>query len=311
MDCGKYIGLLGLLISLNHEASAVSMSTIYSFFGKYGHESTCIKEYPVKQPLTFTVHNQEGSIKVKNTWKQNKVYVTAIKKSSSQEFLPEITIDEQLTSKENASSLTLTTKYRSTATKGCVEYILIIPENATLHLVNNNGDIMVQETLQPLTATTQCGNICVTNTRNIVTAHAQEKGSIIIERAHGNVRAMTGNGDITIHDASNSVIASTQKGSIYTTASHVSPTSRIILSADAGNIELGMPALVNATIQGKTERGCVKSDHYITLKPRMTKLNNEVWSQFKREVDGTIGTGEAEIKLTSKSGTIKITEVTA
>lgn len=313
MHCKLNIFVLGTILVSTHcnQALAFSFSHVFSFFGKYSYESTFTKEYELKNPGTLTIHNKEGSIKIKTAWKQNKIYLTAIKKSSNELFLPEISIDEQLTTKDNQTNVTLKTKYRSTATKGCIDYVLIVPENMTVNLTNDTGDIIVNELNNPLIATTTHGNISIYNTKNTITAQAQERGSIIIDRAKGNVRATSANGDISIEDASNSIIATTQKGSIYTTITNLPPTSRILLTTHSGNIELGMPSLVNASVSGKTERGSVKSDHYITLKQRITKLNNEVWAQLKREIDGTIGTGEAEIKLNSGSGNIKITEITA
>ncbi len=258
----------------------------------------------------LTINNKEGSIKIKTAWKQNKIYLTAVKRSNNELFLPEISVDEQIITKDNQTTITLKTKYQSAATKGCIDYILIVPETLTATLVNDTGDIIVNELAAPVTATTINGNISIANTKHTITAQVQEKGGILIDRAKGNIRATCANGDITIEDAANSIIATCQKGSIFTTLTNIPPTSRIILTAHSGNVELGMPTMVNASVSGKTERGSIKSDHYITLKPRITKLNNEIWAQFKREIDGTIGTGEAEIKLCTNSGNIKITEVT-
>lgn len=304
------IGILFFSLLVLPKVYAFSLSNVYAFFGKYVYESTFTKEYEIKNPGTLTITNKEGSVKIKTAWKQHTMYVTAVKRSNNELFLPEISIDEQLITQENKTNVLLKTKYHSTATKGSVDYVVIIPETMTVTIANETGDITINELISPIAATTTNGNIAISNTKNTVTAQVHDRGSIIINNAKGNVRATTVQGDITVKDATNSIIATTQKGSIITTIATVLPTSRILLTAHSGNIELGMPSLVNATVFGKTARGSIKSDHYITLKPRITKLNNEVWAQLKREIDGTIGTGEAEIKLNSGSGNIKITEIT-
>jgi hypothetical protein len=71
---------------------------------------------------------------------------------------------------------------------------------------------------------------------------------------------------------------------------------------------LALPDATNATVMGRASRGTIKSDHYITLRPIETKLNNFAWKRFKQEVYGTLGTGEAEIQVTTQRGNIVITD---
>jgi hypothetical protein len=81
-----------------------------------------------------------------------------------------------------------------------------------------------------------------------------------------------------------------------------------VLHTDKGAIELALPTTINATITSKTAQGISICDHYVTLKPYTTKINADTWTRLKKEFEGTMGSGEAEIKLTSLHGNISITK---
>src|SRR5262249_4358763 len=144
-----------------------------------------------------------------------------------------------------------------------------------------------------------------------VYAHTETNGSIAINQASGPVQAITNHGGITIHDAKNSVIAQTSKGKITVHCASIPATGSIQLTTNSGMITLAMPTSANATIQGQTTHGTLLSEHYLTIKPQTTKLNDDAWARFKKEVHGTLGTGESAIKLSSVHSNIKIVDTTA
>ncbi len=184
-----------------------------------------------------------------------------------------------------------------------------MPTNIALNLHTDRGAIHANDINGPIVATTQIGDIELKNIGNTITAQTEESGIIRIEKAQGNVKAITNIGDIFITDASKSIIANAQKkGNIYTTCTEVPPTSKIALNSDVkGTITLTLPSTVNATVQGKTARGRFTSDHYITIKPFTTKLNKYTRKELERQIDGIIGTGEADIRVSS-NGDIKLRE---
>ncbi len=306
----KYYLLSLCMIPSSVTLGKASLQRVYEFFGAKTHEAVVDKEFNLEQPGTLTINNTHGNITIERTWKDKKVCVRALKKSAKAEHLDIIDIKDDLQTNNKITNLKLETECEDEKAKIQVDYELIIPITMKLQLSTDRGSIQVNEVHGPVMATTIHGNIEINNTTNTVVAQTEETGSITINQARGNIRATTNKGDITITDAINSVIAKTEKGKITTACSTVPQTGRIILSSAAGAITLGLPAEVNATFLGKTERGTLTSNIPITIKPITTTLDSKTWSRFKKEVDGTLGTGKADIRVSSASGNIKIVQTT-
>ena len=193
-----------------------------------------------------------------------------------------------------------------------MDYQLIVPTKTTLQLNTDNGSINVNEVNGEVHACTLYGNIEIRNSSNTITAQTEETGTITIANAKGNIKATTNKGDINIENAHKSILATAQKGTIYTSCDQVPATSRIVLNCESsGGINLTLPTTVNATLQGKTAKGELTSDHYVTIKPYTTKLNKNTRRELKKQVNGILGTGEADIRLTCNNGNIKILETQA
>jgi hypothetical protein len=135
-----------------------------------------------------------------------------------------------------------------------------------------------------------------------------KKGSISILNAHGPIEAHTQQGNITAENITHNCNARSTSGKITLTYKNVPATSSINLTSTSGNIVLGLPAETNAEICGNTTYGTFMSDHDITLKSYTTKLNKITWKQFTQHVEGTLGTGDATIKINSAKGNVKIVE---
>lgn len=300
-----------LLLSITSIASAhifdkFSLDGVYSLFGKYTHEEVIEKEFQLEHPGTLSVSNIAGNITITTEWKRNTICLKAIKKTAKPELLEMITLKAQ---QSNNHDLILASIFAQESLKGALEFQLIVPSDMKLNLSTDNGNIIIQDVNGQVIATTLNGNIDIKNTTNNITAKTENNGHITITHAKGNVIASTQKGDIMITDATQSVVATTQKGNIITACSEVPATSRIVLNAEqSGGITLSLPAEVNATLQGKTTKGSLTSEHYVTVKPFTTRLDKNFHKQFKQTVNGFIGTGEADIRLTSNNGNIKILE---
>lgn len=296
-------------ITLTLGSGKFSLDGIYSLFGKYSNEAVVEKEYRITKPATLTINNIDGDIIITTEWKRDSICLKATKKATKEELLNEFSIKAKHEERFDGNHLTLKTTCPHKEIKGSITYNLIVPTHIALNLHTDRGVIRVNDVNGPVVATTQIGNIELKNVGNTITAQTEENGSIHIEKAQGNIKATTNKGDIMIADASKSIIANTQKGNIITTCSEVPPTSKIVLNSEAsGGITLALPSTVNATLQGKTTRGRLTSDHYVTIKPFTTKLTKHTRREFERQVDGILGTGEADIRVSSNNGNIKIIE---
>lgn len=280
-----------------------------NIFNRTPHEEVVDREYKVTPKCTLNICNLDGDISVKAEWKCNAICLKATKRTKKEEMLPAIEILENRKVQDNQTSLTITTACKDPNASGKVDYELIVPAHVALNLNTQNGNINLNEVHGPVVASTSCGDIRMDKTANVVTAHTEKSGSININRARGAVRATTYNGDINIHESHASVVANAlNRGNIITACAQVPSTSTVQLNTAYGQIELSLPSEVNAMVTGRTERGVLTSDHFITIKPHATRLDKNAWTRFKREVDGVIGNGESTIKLSNARGNIKITK---
>jgi len=281
---------------------------VFGFFSNYNFEQTEDKEYAVSNPGTLTLNNFDGNITIRTNWNQNAVCVKAIKRTNKEEMLPDIRVKSAQQQVNGQDDLTIATVYANDGVKAQVDYELIVPSEMRLQLTTHRGMIVVNDVNGSVAASTTHGNIEINNTHQLVVAQTQKSGSILIKDSKGPIQATTCSGNITIKDASDNIVACAERGTIKSMCSTVPQTGSIKLETASGSIVLGLPTEANATIRGRTERGTVMSDHYVRLMPRETKLNRRTWNQFKKEIDGILGSGEANIELSCKSGNIKILE---
>jgi len=301
---------LSTLLSFTSVCSPISATSSFkkvsAFFGSFPYEEILQKEYKIEKQGTIIIENIDGPITITTGWKKNTIFLKVIKKSNKPEQLPYIQIIDKQTTLDK---LMIKTEYVQTNTKGLAEYELIVPTDIRLQIsISNQGTINIKEIQGPIAAITNQGNIEIIKTNNTIHAQITKTGSITVDQAHGAISATAHHGDISIDHSHKSILATTTKGHISVTCDVVPSTSSIRLETNSGLITLALPTTTNASFKGKTTRGTITSNHYLTLKPCTTKLNNVAWSRFKKEVDGILGTGEAEIKCRSNHGNIKIVE---
>lgn len=306
----QYIATFVFFTSLTASSLVASpLQKVYAFFGANVYQQAINTEYELENPGILTLENMQGSITVTAESNKKKVLVSAVKKAHTEKTLPHIHIKGSLTQTNNTNHLTLRTEFDKDAI-GEIDYSLIVPKGITLHLTTDQGNITIGQAHGPISASTNSGSITITKAGSTVKAQA-ENGSISIADAAENVTAHTSHGNITIEGSKKSVVAQTQKGEIIAHCLQLPATSRIQLSTQAGNVKLTLPENVNAAIFGQTEKGTLVSDAFIDIKPRTTKLDKKAWKQFQKEVEGTLGSGEAEIKVTTAHGNIKIAQTTS
>jgi len=300
------VSLLFLSIITPHVAHGkFSFKTISSWFSNKLEEEIIEKAYDIEEGKKLSLENINGNITIKTDPQQVTVSLKATKRALEEELAYINVINEY-----NNDNLIIKTEVNQETIKDAViDYELSVPANVKLHLITQNGSITVDNVHTPLVATTLNGNIDIEHTYASIKADSKETGNVHVIQAIGNVYVSTGNGGITIDNASKSVVAHAHKGNISVTCDEVPPTSTIRLNTNSGTIALALPPETNATLKGKTDRGTVISDHYITLKEQTTQLNRKAWVRFKKEVNGILGSGEADIQMHTASGNVKIKEV--
>ena len=295
------------IITTNSLLGKMSFDRLYGFFGKYTHEAIVEKEFELKPSGHLVMNNNNGNITITTEWQRNTICLKATKRTTTEEDLELIHINAYNDPERN--QLTISSAFDNNTLKGCVDYELIVPAQTKLQLNTDNGSIKVNDAKGEIVATTLNGDIEIHNTSNTITAQTEDSGAITIVNAQGNIKATTNKGNITIQEARKSIIATTQNGNIITDCAQVPSTSRIVLNAESsGAIDLKLPSSVNASVHGKTNKGRLTSDHFITLKPLTTQLTRQTRRELEKQVDGILGTGEADIRIMSKNGNIRILE---
>lgn len=278
---------------------------IWSYFSKPTYEHVSLKELTIPKNGTILLKNTAGDISIKE-WNQPTVQLKATKQAFKEEFLSQTSINSQLQEK----TLTITTNHTSPDSTTLVQYELIVPQNTKVNVTTGQGSIKIDKLNAPIKAITQEGSITITNTKAAVDALA-ENGAITIKNVLGNVRAETTTGNIIIQGSQHTVVAKTKSGTITTECATVPSLDTVLLNAQSGNINLALPHQTNADLQARTAKGTLTCEHYVTIKPQTVQLNQKTWSRLKKEVAGTLGTGEATIKLHADAGNIKIMQATA
>jgi DUF4097 and DUF4098 domain-containing protein YvlB len=281
-----------------------SLHTVGSWFGRKAHETTVTHTYIAPEDGTLAIETTAGAITINTRARQEHISLVAVKRAAREEQLPELTIGEE----QSSQQLRLKTIFDPHVIKqGSVDYTLTIPENIKIHAVTHDGSITINKTALPVVCSTDNGTISIGSSYKMV--HATTKyGSIDIANALHDVCAQTEYGNITIQQAHKNVQARTHKGYITVAYAHIPPTSAVDLHTQIGSINLELPANSNVSIKGSTQRGTITSEHYLTLKEKLTKLDTSAWRRFKKEVDGMLGSGEAMVTLQCASGNVKISQ---
>jgi hypothetical protein len=262
------------------------------------------KEFPATLLNSLSLSNHNGSITIKAGPKKSLFLRTTIR-AKKEEYLDNIEI---IVDSSKNNHLAITTKNRNKKSTGSVDYELIVPTSIAITLsVTGSGDVSIKDVHGTIDVVTN-DNITLINTKKLASAQCLKKGSININNALGPVEVYTQQGNIIAGNILHSFEAHTKTGNINVTYKNVPSTSSINLHTTSGNILLALPTDTNAEIYGYTTHGTLMSEHDITLKSYTTKLNKSAWIKFTKEVDGTLGTGDATIMVQSTKGNVKIIE---
>jgi len=268
-------------------------------------EETIDKKIALKPHGTLSIENMQGNILIKTDWKQNSIILKATKQMRKKGKFENITI--QINEQPKKNKVIVQTSFKDKKTKGTVHYELIIPKNIKMNLKTLYGSIKIKNVTGATYAKTEKGNIKIFDTKGPIIAES-DNGNIEIGRTQGNIKAKARYGNIFITDSTKCIHGETTSGNIIVSCKNLHSLGKIALYAQKGNIDLCVPTTTNADLHARTKKGKLISDHYIKIKPQTVKLNRQTWDRFKREVTGTLGTGEALIKMSANIGNIKISK---
>jgi len=286
----------------SQNAIAFSLKKVKSAFGGKPFLEIIEQEYTLDGQKILVIENERGNITIKTDWECNKIALKAtVHKTAENENHTNIISDTS-----NPQEFVLRTLADNNKYHPHVDYELIVPSKMKLKLINGKGDIWVNDTHGITLASTDSGNIFLNNVQNKARAATLNAGSIHCKECTGALYVSTTRGNIRISDAQSTVVAKTDVGKIHVKCSELKEKSQLDLSSTWGNIAIALPEDCDADIKAHTERGTCICEHYITLRPQTTKLNDNAWSNFKRSIDGTIGSGRIPVQISSVSSNIRI-----
>lgn len=233
----------------------------WSWWQKQQEEERVTKKYEISQHSTINFHGIRGNLTVR-THTHPMIMIEAIKRGPLLD-LRATTIHTKISTDE----VFITTKQPDDSIE--VDYILVVPEYASLILQQDDGDIQVKNS----------------------------KGSIDILAKHGDVYA----------SSYNTVSIKAPHGTVHIDQKQLPVTSSVFVQAGFG-IEFAVSPNVNAHLFAKTLNGKIRTHGamYLNLDSFITLLNEDLWKRIKKDIKATIGIGGAPITLEVTKGDIVI-----
>lgn len=144
-----------------------------------------------------------------------------------------------------------------------------------------------------------------------VRARTVNQANLTVENVAGEHELSNVNGGITANDIEGSVVADTTNGRIEVSFTELTPNRAMSFTTFNGDIDLSLPADVDADLRIATNRGEILTDFDVEVQPRQPNVerDNDVGRyrvSLEQEVRATIGAGGPEIRLRTFNGDIVI-----
>lgn len=154
----------------------------------------------------------------------------------------------------------------------------LVPHHTSLDLVTHNGAVEIADITGKVEATTHNGAV---TTRNVTGSHS----------------LTTHNGRISCRQISGDLELETHNGSVDVVYTDNAPTpGKVDIVTHNGGIDFTPPANLSAKVDISTHNGSIRTVLPITI----------VGEVSKRELRGTIGSGEGRLHLETHNGSIRI-----
>ncbi len=122
-------------------------------------------------------------------------------------------------------------------------------------------------------------------------------GDVRIDGAHGDVRAASVSGDLTLRNLdATAVHATTVSGDVDATVTALSGDGALRFSSVSGDVTVAMPASLDADFSMSTVSGDLDTDFPLTVSGRMGR----------RSVNATIGKGGRRFAISTVSGDVRL-----
>jgi DUF4097 and DUF4098 domain-containing protein YvlB len=126
-------------------------------------------------------------------------------------------------------------------------------------------------------------------------------GNVIVANSHGDIRASTASGNVTVRNVAGQVNASSASGDVEADIARLEGNDNMSFNTASGNVNVRMPADLDADVSMSTVSGKVKTDFPIEVKE----------SEYGggTHAKGRIGSGMRQVRLSSASGDVSLTRM--
>ena len=177
-----------------------------------------------------------------------------------------------------------------------VSFDITLPKQTRLDLVTHNGAVNINQIEGDIEAHTHNGAVHADGIKGsvVLTTH---NGEIKCDGVLGDVKLQTHNGPISCNGVTGNVELTTHNGSAEVVYfADAAPAVNASLTTHNGGLELKAPNELSAKIEAHTHNGSVHTDIPITVVGKVSKKN----------LVGTIGSGEGKLYLKTHNGSINI-----
>ncbi len=170
-----------------------------------------------------------------------------------------------------------------------------VPRGVVVHVSSGNGDVSVAGATADVRAASGNGAVRVGAGAARVDA-SSGNGEVRVDGARGPVDASSGNGKIVVSTAAGPVEASTGNGSVDVSMASLRGSDDLEFSSGNGNITLTLPADFGAELNATTGNGSIETDFPMRVVGRMNR----------HRVEGTIGGGGRQLRVSTGNGSIRL-----
>jgi DUF4097 and DUF4098 domain-containing protein YvlB len=189
----------------------------------------------------------------------------------------------------------------ATADNGRVEYVVMVPADASVTLHATSGPLRVEKLHGDLNVEGTAANVEV---HDISSAHVHVKtlnGPVTLTNiTNGHVEITSVSGDVTMNSVNGQLVQVNSTSGSIRYDGDFGDSGEYRLSSHSGNIEATAPANASFDVTARSVKGTVEND--FTLQPKHTPFVIKAGSAFA----GTMGKAASSVKLFSISGKIHL-----
>lgn len=252
------------------------------------------KEIPTVAKPSLLLRNQNGAISVK-TWDQNQIEIKANPSSDSTEVMI-VPGDQKVTVQ------THTRNDRPAGSEARVDFEIMVPREATVHVDSERGQISVENVKGDISVEGVSNSVGLSNLSGHITVRTVD-GPILLKSCEGHIEARSISGDLKfIHVNASELVANTNSGRISYEGDFGS-AGHYVLNNYRSPIDIVASEKASFELTARAMQGSIESDIPFRPTPAGQPFRRLSPGRF---LQGLFHTGESTVQITSYSGTIRV-----